>query len=59
MKIQYDTIPHFKFEGKVSFRAIHPAKGWQHWKIVERVHNNGKVYVNLLRKGQVKTLRVR
>lgn len=31
----------------------------QHWKITESVHVNGRVYLNLTRKGKVKTERVR
>jgi hypothetical protein len=31
----------------------------QYWKIVESVHVNGKVMLNLTRKGKARTIRVR
>lgn len=31
----------------------------QHWRITESVHTNGRVFLNLVRKGKVKTVRVR
>lgn len=31
----------------------------QHWRIVESIHSEGKKYLNLTRKGKVKTVRVK